>query len=261
MILSKILEEKRKSLEVSKLRLPKDKIISELPFLSKRRNFKSHLVSSHGITLIAEVKKASPSKGLICHDFDPVKIAELYALAGASALSVLTEEKFFEGSLAHMKLIRDAVSLPILRKDFIVDEYQVYESLYYGADCILLIAELLTQAELEHLTIVSHKLGMEVLTEAHSEAELEKILKAKSNTIIGINNRDLHTFEVDLSTTERLISMIPKDRVIVSESGIRSHDDVAYLRSLGVNSVLIGEAFLRSSDIVGKVKEIMGRHP
>lgn len=259
MILSKILEEKRKSVEESKRKLPKDEIINQLPFLSKRRNFKSHIVSPHGITLIAEIKKASPSKGIICQEFDPIKIAELYALAGASALSVLTEEKFFQGSPLFLKAIRNAVALPLLRKDFIIDEYQIYESLYYGADCVLLISEVLSEDELAHFVLLAHKLGMDALVEAHSETELEKAIKAKG-VILGINNRDLHTFKVDLSTTEHLISLIPKDRVVVSESGISSHDDVAYLRSLGVNSVLIGETFLKSSDIISKVKEVMGKH-
>lgn len=259
MILSKILEEKRKSVEESKRKLPKDEIINQLPFLPKRRNFKSHIVSPHGITLIAEIKKASPSKGIICQEFDPIKIAELYALAGASALSVLTEEKFFQGSLLFLKAIRNAVALPLLRKDFIIDEYQIYESLYYGADCVLLISEVLSENELAHFVLLAHKLGMDAIVEAHSETELEKAIKAKG-VILGINNRDLHTFKVDLSTTEHLISLVPKDRVVVSESGISSHDDVAYLRSLGVNSVLIGETFLRSSDIISKVKEIMGKH-
>lgn len=212
-----------------------------------------------GIRLIAEVKKASPSRGIIRADFNPVRIAQVYAANGASAISVLTESRYFQGSLGYLKEIRGALGdkrLPLLRKDFIVDPYQVYESRAAGADSLLLIVAILKPEELGELLELSHELGMSCLVEVHNEAELEIAGKSQAK-IIGINNRDLSTFSVDLATTGRLRPLIPPDRIVVSESGIKGHGDMEKLGRWGVDAVLIGEALMSSADISAKMKELL----
>ena len=212
-----------------------------------------------GIRLIAEVKKASPSRGVICPDFNPVEIAQTYASNGASVISVLTEEKYFQGSLNHLRDIRDALGdrrLPLLRKDFIYDSYQVYESRAYGADGLLLIVAILAPEELEALLELSHELDMSCLVEVHNETELEIALSSGAK-IIGINNRDLKTFNVDLTVTKRLRPLIPPDKIVVSESGIKNRTDMERLRQWGVDAVLIGESLMSASDIGAKIKELL----
>jgi indole-3-glycerol phosphate synthase len=208
------------------------------------------------VNLIAEIKKASPSRGIIRGDFNPAKIAMTYQANGASAISVLTDERFFEGRLEHMKTVKEHVSLPVLRKDFIIDEYQIYESVRSGADAILLIAEILSGSELGSFYNLAVSLGLDVLVEVHNEEDVEKALGCQAG-IIGINNRDLHTFKVDLAVTQKLLRMIPPGKVRVSESGIKTYEDVMFLKSMGVNAVLIGEAFMEASDIASKMREIM----
>jgi len=211
------------------------------------------------IQLIAEVKKASPSRGIIRSDFNPVEIAQTYASNGASAISVLTESKYFEGSLNYLKDIRDALGdkrLPLLRKDFLSDPYQVYESRAYGANSLLLIVAILTPEKLERLLELSHELSMSCLVEVHNEAELEIALRSQAR-IIGINNRDLNTFIVDITTTERLRPLIPADRIVVSESGIKGRNDMDKLRQWGVDAVLIGESLMSSDNIVAKMQELL----
>jgi len=254
MILSQILHEKRLSVQEKKARRP----IGELEGAahSAKRGFKSHIKKENQLCLIAEVKKASPSAGVIVKDFDPLATAEAYSSCGAHAISVLTEEKFFLGSLEVLRDIKKVISLPILQKDFIIDPYQIYEASYYGADAILLIADILSAEDIKKFISICRELGLEALLEVHTQEDIEKAIASDAG-IIGINNRDLHTFKVDLNTTERLIRLIPKEKVIVSESGIKTHEDVAYLRSLGVDAILVGEAFLRSADAGAKVKEIM----
>jgi indole-3-glycerol phosphate synthase len=212
----------------------------------------------NNVRLIAEVKKASPSRGIIRHDFNPVAIAQTYAENGASAISVLTEPKYFQGSLDYLREIKQALvnRLPVLRKDFILDPYQVYESRADGADSLLLIVATLKPRKLDELLRLSHKLGMSCLVEVHNETELE-IALASSARIIGINNRDLKTLEIDLNITERLKSLIPEDRIVVSESGIRSRDDIEKLRKLGVDAVLVGEALMSAPDIAARMKELL----
>ncbi|MDO8716910.1 MAG: indole-3-glycerol phosphate synthase TrpC [Dehalococcoidales bacterium] len=210
------------------------------------------------IRLIAEIKKASPSAGLIRADFNPREIAQIYADNGAAAISVLTETKYFKGSLDYLKDIRDALGdgrVPLLRKDFIFDPYQVYEALAYGADSLLLIAAILTPDKLKNLLALSREIGMEPMVEVHDEAEVKVALESNAR-IIGINNRDLKTFKTDLSTTERLRPLIPEDRVVVSESGIKNHNHIAKLRQWGVNAVLIGESLMASHDITAKMREL-----
>jgi len=258
MILTKIIEEKKREIEAAKDRLPLAEIQKRLTVLPSGRNFKAAISKEHEINLIAEIKKASPSSGVLRQDFSPLKIAQIYRAYGAKAISVLTDEKFFKGKLEYLELVRRNVYLPILRKDFILDRYQLYESKLFGADAVLLIAEILSKSELFQFLEVCKNLALDALIEVHGEEDLLKALSVESK-IIGINNRDLHTFKVNLEVTSNLISLIPKDKIIISESGISTYEDVMFLKSLGVNAVLIGEAFMRSEDIGGKVMQIM-RH-
>jgi indole-3-glycerol phosphate synthase len=221
------------------------------------RGFGAALTATGGIKLIAEVKKASPSKGVIREDFDPVGIAATYQEAGATCLSVLTEKKYFQGSLESLGAIRRAVGLPLLRKDFIVDEYQVFEARAAGADAILLIAACLDRRQLEDYLGIAGNLGLDVLVESHTVKELDKTLHAGAR-IVGINNRDLTRFTVSLQTTFDLLRDIPDDRVVVSESGIQSRDDVVRLEKAGVDAVLVGESLMREKDMGRKVKELLG---
>ncbi len=206
--------------------------------------------------LIAEVKQASPSRGLLCPDFNPVRLAQEYAQGGAAAISVLTEVNYFGGSLDHLSAIREAVNLPLLRKDFIFDPFQVYESRAYGADALLLIVALLSQGQLEELLSLSHSLGLKCLVEVHHEAEIDRALLSKAE-IIGINNRDLNTLSVDLNTTRRLRALLPQEQIVVSESGINSRRDMEKLKGWGVNAVLVGEALVTASDIQDKMRELI----
>lgn len=209
------------------------------------RDFASAISPSRGLGIIAEIKHASPSKGIFREDFDPVAIGKGYEAGGASALSVLTDRKFFRGSLDYLEAVKKEVSIPLLRKDFIIDPYQVYEARVRGADAILLIVAALGQSLLVELLTLARSLGLGVLVEVHDEAELERALSAGSD-IIGINNRDLRTFEVDLGVSERLSRMIPAGVTIVAESGISSANDIKRLRSRGVNVFLIGETFMKA---------------
>jgi indole-3-glycerol phosphate synthase len=205
--------------------------------------------------VIAEVKKASPSKGVIREDFDPVEIARSYEKGGAACLSVLTERDFFQGSDEYLKMAREATRLPILRKDFVFDAYQVYESYVLGADCILLIVAALSQPQLEELHLIARGLGLDVLVEVHNEAELERALLI-DNPMIGINNRDLHTFETTLDTTFGLLQKIPEGRIVITESGILTIDDVAAMRGHNVNTFLVGETFMRADEPGMKLLEM-----
>ncbi|MBN1353444.1 MAG: indole-3-glycerol phosphate synthase TrpC [Candidatus Omnitrophica bacterium] len=256
MILSKIINEKRKEIDALRAKMP----LAELKELASKNyvksSFKRNIGRAHHINLVAELKKASPQKGIIRGDFNPLKIALTYQANGASAISVITDERFFEGNIKIIKELKDRVTLPILRKDFIIDEYQIYESLYWGADAILLIAQILTEDELVNFYKIAKDLGMDVLVETHSEEDIAKVLKSGAS-IIGINNRDLTTFKIDLSTTQRLIRLIPESKIRLSESGIKTYEDVMFLKSLGINAVLIGEAFMESDDIAAKMREIM----
>jgi indole-3-glycerol phosphate synthase len=218
----------------------------------------------HGdIALIAEVKKASPSAGVICPDFDPVRIAKEYEAAGASCLSVLTDEKFFQGSLDYLRQIRAAVKLPLLRKDFIIDERQILEAIEWGADAILLIVAILTDEQLEKFHSLATEAGLAVLVEVHDEAELERALRI-SPALIGVNNRNLKNFKVDLATTEKLakrLSSSPATRhpsLLVAESGIHTRADVERLKACDANAILVGESLMRGGDIKLKVRELIG---
>lgn len=211
------------------------------------------------LRLIAEVKKASPSKGLLRAEFDPVALAGCYVAAGAHAISVLTERRFFQGSLADLSAISARYHLPVLRKDFIVDPYQVYEAVVAGASSALLIVSILDDGALAELIAMQRSLGMEPQVEVHDEREVERALKAGA-LVIGINNRDLRTFRTDLATTERLRPLIPADRIVVSESGIHGAADVARLSRVGVQAIHIGEALMVSEDPERTIRELMGWH-
>ncbi|MCL4127041.1 UNVERIFIED_CONTAM: hypothetical protein GTU68_056612 [Idotea baltica] len=206
--------------------------------------------------LIAEVKRASPSAGLIRQDFDPVTIARSYEQGGASCISVLTDEPFFQGSLEFLKAIRAAVELPLLRKDFIVDRYQLLQARQAGADCVLLIAECLTPSQLRELHDQAAELGLQTLIELFDAENLEAVL-ATGTSLVGINNRDLRTFHTTLQHTLDLCPSVPADRLIVGESGIRSHDDLVLLRSGGVKAVLVGESLMRQDDIVSATRRLL----
>ena len=216
------------------------------------------------IALIAEVKKASPSAGVICPDFDPVRLAKEYEAAGASCLSVLTDEKFFQGSLQHLKQIRAAVKRPLLCKDFIIDERQILEAVEWGADAILLIVAIVTDAQLNHFHSLATDAGLSALVEVHDETELERALAIDAR-LIGINNRDLKTFNVDLGTTERLAKKVSasggdalQSRILVAESGIRKRADVERLARCGAKAILAGESLMKSGNIQAKAKELLG---
>lgn len=225
---------------------------------SEPRDFWAALQGAPPIRLIAEVKKASPSKGIIREDFDPVAIARCYEAARASCLSVLTDREFFQGSLDYLTAIRREVSLPLLRKDFIIDEYQVYEARAAGADAVLLIAECLSPERLGELYRSIRSVGMHALIELYDPQNLPAVL-ATGSPLVGVNNRDLHTFTVDLQHTLRLKAQIPADRVLVAESGIATRADVELLEKAGVGAMLVGESLMRQRDIAAAVGTLLGR--
>ncbi len=249
MILDEIVEKRKIQLEREMAAADIEKVKKAAERLDRHCiSFKNALVKPDRLSVISEVKKASPSKGLIQPNFDPVKIAKEYETCGADAVSCLTEEHYFQGSSEYFKAIRQAIGLPMIRKDFIIDEYQIYEARLMGADAILLIAAVLDDEKLKRFGDTAHSLGLDILAETHDESELERVL-ALDFDIIGINNRNLKTFEVTLETTARLAGMIPEGKVIVSESGIKDNADMKTVRSYGADAVLIGETLMRSGDI------------
>jgi len=253
--LEEIIEHKRHRLEKSEQNLPLSEI-EKMATPVKNRGFKAAISKAGKVNLIAELKKASPSHGVIRHDYDPEAIARIYKKNGAAALSVLTEDKYFQGNLDHLKIVRQAVDLPILRKDFIISEYQIYESALAGADAILLITGLLDRGMLKALYHESKSLGMDVVIEVHDQRELDKALGIDAD-IIGINSRNLKTLEIDLNIVNELKDKIPAGKIIVSESGIREPEDVQSLASAGVKAVLIGTVFMEADDIGTEVKRVM----
>jgi len=255
--LDEIISHKKKELIEAKKKYSAGELKNRINNSPPIRDIKSALASpSTPIKIIAEVKKASPSKGIIREDFDPVEIAKIYEANGASAISVLTEEKFFHGSLDCLKKIREVATIPLLCKDFIFDEYQVYHARVLGADAFLLIAAILDNSELNALLKTGRGLGMQALVEVHNLEELKMVLQTEAE-IIGINNRDLKTFKTDISTTERLIKEIPQDKIVVSESGINTAEDISRLRGCGTHAFLIGESLMRERDIAKKLIELL----
>jgi len=258
MILDDIVADKRKELTRTKTELSLGELEARIAGRAAPLGFAGAL-RGDGISIIAEVKKASPSKGLLGPDFDPLKLAKAYAEGGAVAISVLTEVNYFQGSLDYLSRIRELPELegvPLLRKDFIFDPYQVYEARVYGADAILLIAAILEDREIESLITLARELGMQCLVEVHDEAELARVLLGSAR-IIGINNRDLRTFEVDINTTQQLRSLIPADRIVVSESGVSRREDIERLREWGIDAALVGEALVTADDVVARLRELI----
>ncbi len=247
--LQRILAHKREEVAQRRIQLPLHDLMRQVGYAAPRpRGFAQALVQrvkAGQAAVIAEIKKASPSRGLLRADFEPAQIALDYAEHGATCLSVLTDEKFFQGNLKDMVAARAACDLPVLRKDFIVDPYQIYEARAQGADCILLIVAALSDHELLRFSQLAEELGLDVLVEVHDEAELKRALILPVR-LIGINNRDLRTFHTDVAVTLRLLARIPDDRLVISESGIHRRSDVEFLRSYGVHAFLIGEEFMRA---------------
>lgn len=256
-ILDQIVASKRQEVAESKARLPATKLTESLARLSPPRDFRAALESAPGMAIIAEVKKASPSAGVLREDFEPVGIARSYAHHGANALSVLTDEPFFQGRLGYLTAIRQAVNIPLLRKDFILDPYQVLEARVAGADAVLLIAEILPGNELPALIQEIHRHGMQALVEIHDGENLARVIAAGAR-LVGINNRDLRTFVTRLEHTLELAPRLPEGCCLVSESGIRSREDVLRLQAGGVRAILVGETFMRSPDPGAKLAELRG---
>ncbi len=266
-ILDTIVAEKER--EIASLPLLSDPLVAlqaAVRRLGPRRDFFGALRkpthARSGAALIAEVKKASPSAGIIRADFDPVRIASDYQASGADCLSILTDEKFFQGSLAFLKLIRESVQLPLLRKDFIIDERQILQAIEWGADAILLIVAILDDDRLRRFHRLATDVGLTVLVEVHDEAELDRAVASEAR-LIGVNNRDLKTFKVDLATTERLADRLwgvrsPTETLLVAESGIHTRRDVERLVTCGARAILVGESLMRHQDIPAKVRELLG---
>jgi indole-3-glycerol phosphate synthase len=259
MILQKILQHKLTEVAAARLASPPAELAARLADLEDQpRGFVRALraaVESGWTAIIAEVKKGSPSKGIIRSDFDPLEIAECYQNNGAACLSVLTDEHFFHGHLRYLHLIREQVSLPLLRKDFICDPYQITEARVAGADAILLIAAMLELNQLLDFSAAARELGLDVLLEVHNEAELEMALQTDCE-MIGINNRNLNTFVTELATTERLAPLIPRERLVVAESGIHLRQDILRLTSAGAKAFLVGESLMREADIGAKLRSL-----
>lgn len=257
-ILDEIVVTKREEIAAAQAAVPLDALREQLAEAAPVCDFFAAVSSPGAVRLIAEVKRASPSKGLIRDDFDPVQIAQTYARHGASAISVLTDEKYFQGSLQYLSAIRQAVDVPLLRKDFILDRYQLYEARLHGADAVLLIAECLDDCDLRSLHNEAIELGLTPLVELYDPENLPRVLDAGA-TLIGINNRNLHTFETRLEHTLELRSQVPADCVLVSESGIRTRQDVERLAAAGVQAILVGESLMAQPDIGLAVDRLLGR--
>ncbi len=253
--LDDIIKYKRKELEERKDKIPYSALKMQLQFVKPGKDFKAALLEE-GTRIIAEIKKASPSKGIIREDFDHLAIAETYEKSGAAAISVLTDSHFFKGDIEYLSQARQVVDIPLLRKDFIIDEYQVVEAKVYCADALLLIAAVLPEDDLKFLFDLSRSFGMAVLVEIHDQDDLKKALNIGAD-IIGINNRDLKSFTTDINTTVELAKDIPDDKIIVSESGINTLEDINFLKEGKANAFLIGEAFMRESDPGAKLGELL----
>jgi indole-3-glycerol phosphate synthase len=248
-ILQRILATKAQEVTAGKARMPQQEVRAATADLPAPRGFtrRMRMLAASGSAVIAEIKKASPSAGIIRADFQVPRIAQSYAAGGAACLSIVTDKAYFHGANEYLQEARQACDLPLLRKDFLIDPWQVYESRVLGADCILLIVAALDSARLQELDGLAHETGLDVLVEVHDEAELEQALKTGA-TLIGVNNRDLRTFRTDLGVSERLRALIPQPRIMVAESGIHKRQDVQRLQQADIHAFLVGEAFMRAED-------------
>jgi indole-3-glycerol phosphate synthase len=269
-VLEKIVDVKKQEVELRKKEVPVEELQTRILTINRPRNFYS-AVAKHPIrkvNLIAEIKKASPSAGVIRPDFDPAQIAQIYTDAGADALSILTDETFFQGKLDYIQDVKRVSPLPVLRKDFIIDEYQIYEARAYGADAILLIAEILSSSQILDMLILASTLKMTSLIEVHNADSLMQVRKTvgfphERYSLLGINNRDLHSQTVDIGNTLRLMNLLDDEsrEAVVSESGIKTADDIEKLAAAGVSAVLIGETFMHADNIAQKIEELLGPMP
>ena len=256
-ILEKICETKRGEVASARERCPESELKAQLADAPTVRDFVAAMRNTSDIALIAEVKKASPSVGLIREDFDPVRIASIYADSGAACISCLTDEPYFQGRLEYLTAIRASVDIPVLRKDLIIDRYQVTEARAAGADCILLIAECLDDCTMRDLYFYASELGMDSLIECYEPENLERVLRLEPE-LVGINNRNLRTFVTDLAHSINLSKNVPDSTLLISESGIRSRADVERLQQHGIGGILVGETLMRQDDIAAKVRELVG---
>ncbi len=254
--LQKILEVKKEEVAELHQNFTRERFRSTEMFGRKKLGLEQALCSKNKINIIAEIKKASPSKGILKTDFDQIKIAKTYMSCGAGAISVLTDKQFFQSSISFLRDIAGFKTIPLLRKDFIIDEFQILEAKANGADAILLIAEALSKQQISELSLIAAENNLEVLLEIHSPKQLEKIDFAR-NKIIGINNRDLQTFNVDIGTTKEAVKQLPKNIIIVSESGINSKSKLDQIKKMNVNAVLVGEHFMRSNNIEMSIKQFL----
>ncbi len=259
--LKEVLLEKQKAVKEAKRVYPEDELRKKLEEPRIYRPFKQAISEPGKLHIIAEIKKASPSEGLFREHFDPVQISRLYQNAGVSAVSILTEEKYFQGKIAYLNQVRKIIELPILRKDFIYEPYQLYESKFFGADAVLLIAEILKEGKLSEFLALAKRLELDCLVEVASRVELAYAL-TQGSEIIGINNRNLHSLEVDTKLAASLVKDIPEGKVIVAESGIKTHREYEAYKKLKMNALLIGSAFMKAEDIKQKIKEVVdGKEP
>ena len=260
MILNDILLQKRKDLEDLKQHMPLQRLqrIIEKTERPKPRSFRNAIMSARQLNIIAELKKASPSEGVLRENFQPLRIANLYDYGGACAISILTEPHFFKGRPSYLKTVRQVTQLPLLRKDFLFERYQLYETALLEADAFLLIASILSEEELKDLIALGKELRMDALVEIHSDAELKKAVDAGAS-IIGINNRDLKTLQVDPSRAKSLIPHVPKGIAIVVESGLSTHEELLTYKSIGANAFLIGSSLMKSTDIVATLQKLLGK--
>lgn len=256
-ILASINNAKRGHISAQKSQRPESQLLAAIPLCPKPRGFAKAL-TKRKIGLIAEIKKASPSRGVIRADFNPADLAIAYENGGASCLSVLTDVPYFQGDDSYLAAARNASKLPVLRKDFMLDPYQIIESRVLGADCILLIMAALEDAQAAELEKAAFELGMDVLVEVHDEAELERAAKHLTSPLLGFNNRNLKTLEVDIATSERLAKLAPKDRTLICESGIHTHQEVKRMSRAGIHCFLVGESLMRQNDVTLATKRLLG---
>lgn len=258
MILNEILTHRRRDIEELKFRYPLRKLEEAVARKdgAAPRNFRKAITNSHRINIIAEIKKSSPSEGILRDDFQPLRLAAMLEYAGAAALSILTETRFFKGRPSYLKTVRQVTTLPLLRKDFILDEYQLYESRLLDADAVLLIASLLTNEELKRYVGRCRSLNLEPLVEIHTEEDLKKAGDAGAE-VIGINNRNLQTLEVDVHRAERLLGHVPKSATVVVESGFKDHEEILRYKSLGISAFLIGTSLMKARDVASKLQELL----